>query len=210
MRNVLVLYAHPGQRHSQANRLIAPAAADIDGVTFVDLYADYPTMKIDVDAEQARLLAHDVVVLQFPLYWYSTPAILKQWQDLVLEYGFAYGPGGDKLAGKQCLLAITAGGPEQAYSESGSNQFELRTLLSPLEQTARLCEMSFLPPYVLFGALNAHEDGRAEEHAQRYQELLIALRDESLDPTALSSMTLLSANNLPIRSPDIAGAQGES
>jgi len=167
-------------------------------------------MKIDVDTEQARLLAHDVVVFQFPLYWYSTPAILKQWQDLVLEYGFAYGPGGDKLAGKQCLLAITAGGPEQAYSTSGSNQFELRTLLSPLEQTAQLCQMNFLPPYVLFGALNAHEDGRAEEHAQRYQQLLIALRDSRLDSNALLSTTLLNANNLPMRLPDIANWQEQA
>ena len=54
----------------------------MEGVTFVDLYAEYPRFEIDVDREQARLLAHDVIVFQNPLFWYSTPAILKEWQDL--------------------------------------------------------------------------------------------------------------------------------
>ncbi len=205
MRDVLILYAHPGQKHSHANRLMTPVASGIDRVTFVDLYADYPTMKINVDTEQARLLAHDVIVFQFPLYWYSTPAMLKQWQDLVLEYGWAYGSDGNKLAGKQCLLAITAGAPEADYSVSGSNRHDLRSLLSPFEQTAALCQMEFLPPYVLFSSLSASDDGRAQEHAQKYEELLIALRDETLDLKAASALPLLNATNLPVRYPDIAG-----
>ena len=90
----LVLFAHPAHRHSRTNRLMLEAARRIAGVTIVDLYADYPRFEIDVEREQQRLLEHDAIVFQFPLYWYSTPSLLKEWQDLVLEHGFAYGEHG--------------------------------------------------------------------------------------------------------------------
>ena len=99
-RNVLVLFAHPSPGRSEVNGPMARAAAGIDGVTLVDLYAEYPDFRIDVDREQKRLLDHDVIVFQHPLYWYSTTAILKEWQDLVLEHGFAYGSEGTALQGK--------------------------------------------------------------------------------------------------------------
>lgn len=86
---------------------MARAAARIGGITFVDLYADYPRFDIDINIEQQRLLDHDVILFQFPVFWYSTPSILKDWQDLVLEHGFAYGNNGDKLSGKHMLLAAT-------------------------------------------------------------------------------------------------------
>lgn len=107
---VLVLFAHPSQHRSEANKPLFEQAKRVDGVTCVDLYAEYPTFKINIDREQKRLLDHDIIIFQFPLYWYSTPAILKEWQDLVLEYGFAYGTDGNELQGKKLLCSITAGG----------------------------------------------------------------------------------------------------
>ncbi|WP_183794238.1 MULTISPECIES: NAD(P)H-dependent oxidoreductase [unclassified Rhizobium] len=199
MAKVLVLFAHPGQRHSRVNILMAKIAGSMEGVTFVDLYADYPKLDIDIDVEQARLLKHDVIIFQFPIYWYSTPSILKEWQDLVLEYGFAYGHTGDKLAGKLFLPVITAGGPDHAYTEQGSNHFRLRALLSPLEQTANLCRMRFVAPYALFAAHDARGDGRAEPHLEGYRRLLEALRDETFDIDAAAGMELLSAETLPLR-----------
>lgn len=191
MARVLILFAHPGQRHSRLNVRMAHAARQLDGVTFVDLYADYPRFNIDIDAEQARLLAHDVIVFQFPIYWYSVPALLKEWQDLVLEYGFAYGQSGSKLAGKLFLPVVTTGGARDAYREEGSNHFRLRTLLSPLEQTASLCGMRFLPPFALFSAHDSAVDGRADTHIAAYLRLLSALRDETLDLDAVSGRELL-------------------
>lgn len=199
MAKVLVLFAHPGQRHSRINILMAKVARNIVGVTFVDLYAEYPKYDIDIDAEQARLLQHDVIIFQFPIYWYSTPSILKEWQDLVLEYGFAYGHTGDKLAGKSFLPVITAGGPDHAYTEEGRNHFRLRALLSPLEQTANLCRMRFLAPYALFAAHDARSDGRADPHLEGYRKLLEALRDETFDLEAAARLEHLSADTLPLR-----------
>ncbi|MGI9464715.1 MAG: NAD(P)H-dependent oxidoreductase [Aestuariivirgaceae bacterium] len=198
MARVQILFAHPGQKHSNVNLELAKVASSTDGITFVDLYARYPRFKIDIDHEQERLVHHDVLVLQFPIYWYSTPSLLKEWQDLVLEYGFAYGPGGDKLKGKLCLPVVTAGGLEQAYCEAGSNRFGLRALLAPLEQTAGLCQMHYLPPFALFSALKARTDGRGQSHAKRYRALLEALRDDRLDLKRAAELELLSDDALPI------------
>ena len=180
-RNVLVLFAHPSPGRSEVNGPMARAASGIDGVTLVDLYAEYPDFRIDVDREQKRLLENDVVVFQHPLYWYSTPAILKEWQDLVLEYGFAYGTGGNKLHGKVFLDALTAGGLEDAYRDKGYNHFTIGQLLQPLEQTANLCGMAWLPPFALFGARLAVEENRVDQHVADWVRTLEALRDGRLD-----------------------------
>lgn len=168
------------------------------GTTFVDLYAEYPKFDIDIDAEQARLVAHDVIVFQFPIYWYSVTALLKEWQDLVLEYGFAYGHSGDKLKDKVFLAVVKAGGPQDAYSEQGRNHFRLRTLLTPLEQTANLCQMRFMPPLALFSAHGASSDGRFESHLSTYLALLDSLKDDRFDYTQALQHDLLDGENLPI------------
>lgn len=196
---VLILFAHPGQRYSKANDEMTRIASDIRDVTFIDLYAEYPRFKIDVALEQQRLLSHDVIIFQFPLFWYSTPALLKEWQDLVLEYGFAYGEGGDKIAGKLFLPVVTAGGPEDFYRSGGRNNYPLRDLLVPLEQTANLCGLRFVPPYTLFAALRAPGNNRLERHSEGYAKLLKALRDGQLDLDAAKALPLLTAETLPVR-----------
>ena len=198
MSRVLVLFAHPNPRRSNVNVRMARVAGELDGVTVADLYAEYPRYDVDVDAEQERLLEHDVVVLQFPFYWYSTPSIVKLWLDLVLEFGFAYGKGGDRLAGKALLVATTAGGAEDAYDARGHNRFPIRTLLTPLEQTANLCRMRFLPPFVLFASLAAVEDGRAEAHGHAWRALLGALVDDRLDVDAAAARGCMNEAALPL------------
>lgn len=181
MRRVLVLFAHPVLERSRVNRRLIDALRDLDGVTIVDLYEAYPTMAIDVAREQAQLLAHDVIVFHHPFYWYSTPAILKEWQDLVLEHGWAYGARGTHLRGKLTLNAITTGGPAQAYTRGGYNHFTVRELITPYEATAHLCGMQFLAPFVVHGALKVAADD--DLHAKRdvYRRLVVALRDDQLD-----------------------------
>lgn len=193
-RRILVLFAHPSLERSEVNRPLAEATARVDGVTFVDLYAEYPALDIDVEREQARLVDHDVVVFMHPLYWYSTPAILKEWQDLVLEHGFAYGSGGTALQGKIFLNALTAGGPEAAYCAQGYNHFTIRELLQPLEQTALLCGMVYLPPFALFSARNAVEEDRVACHVADWLRVLDALRDDRLHIEAAQELTQLNGD----------------
>ncbi len=181
MARLLVYYAHPGHKHSIANRALIVEAQAVEGLSFVDLYAEYPRFEIDIDREQQRLLGHDVIVFQFPMFWYSTPSLLKEWQDLVLEHGWAYGAGGDRLSGKRVVLAVTAAGPEDAYTPDGYQKHPIRTFLTPLEQTAKLCNMHFTPPYVLYGSLRARKTGRLEPHVAAYRQLLEAIRDDRFD-----------------------------
>ena len=180
-RRVLVLLAHPSLERSEVNRPMADALIGIDGVTAIDLYAEYPDFQIDIDREQQRLRTHDAIVFQHPLYWYSTPAILKEWQDLVLEYGFAYGSHGTALHGKIFFDALSAGGAELAYRAEGYNHFTIRELLYPLEQTALLCGMVYLAPFALFGSRTAVDEGRVDCHVADWVRMLEALRDGRLD-----------------------------
>lgn len=199
MARLIVYYAHPGHKYSHANRHMARAARSVSDITFVDLYSDYPRFDIDVDLEQQRLLDHDVVLLQFPMFWYSTPSLVKEWEDLVLEHGFAYGAGGEKLAGKHMLLSVTGAGPEEAYAHEGYQHYPIRTFLTPLEQTARLCGMQFSAPYILYGSLQAQKDGRIEPHVDGYRRLLEAIRDDRYDFDAAAKMDVVKFDSLPVR-----------
>ncbi|HDY8064537.1 potassium transporter KefG [Vibrio vulnificus] len=178
---VLVIYAHPSQHRSEVNAPLFATAQAVDGVTCVDLYAEYPQFDINIDKEQARLLEHDVIVFQFPLYWYSTPALLKEWQDLVLEYGFAYGTDGTALKDKLMLCVVSAGGKEEAYKAEGYNHFTIRQLLAPIEQMAALTSMHYLPPFAIFGARTALEENRIDQHVERYVTLLQALVEDRVN-----------------------------
>ena len=179
-RRVLVLFAHPALQRSRVNRVLIRGLERIEGVTFHDLYEAYPDLNIDVAREQELLDAHDVVVMHFPFFWYSTPAILKEWQDLVLEHGWAYGSEGNHLRGKVLLTVVTSGGKQEAYTPEGYNRHTVRTLLAPLEQTAHLCGMIWYAPYVAHGSLGMSSSD-IEERAREYHQLLEALRDGRVD-----------------------------
>lgn len=190
-RRVLVQFAHPVVERSRVGRPLLDAIADLPGVTVNDLYELYPTLWIDVQREQELLLEHDVIVFHHPFSWYSVPAILKQWQDMVLEHGWAYGARGDRLHGKITFNAITTGGPASAYQREGYNRFTMRELLAPWEQTANLCGMRYLPPYVAHGALRPASEIGLDALQEGYRRVVEALRDDRLDLESTASGRLL-------------------
>ena len=190
---ILVLFAHPALEKSRVNRELIRGLDALDGVTFHDLYEAYPDFGIDVAREQELLTNHDLVVMQHPFFWYSTPAILKEWQDLVLQHGWAYGSRGTALAGKRWLSAITTGGREVAYTPEGHNRFSIRELLRPLEQTAHLCGMEFLPPFAVHGSLGMTLDA-CRRHRDDYHRVLVALRDGTLDLEAALKLDRLNSD----------------
>jgi glutathione-regulated potassium-efflux system ancillary protein KefG len=176
MPSVLILLAHPALERSRLNRRLAERVRDLDGVTLHDLYEAYPDFAIDVPREQALLVEHDTVVFQHPMFWYSTPAILKEWQDLVLEHGWAYGSAGTALSGKRLLCALTTGAKGEAYTPEGFNGCSVDELLLPIERTVRLCRMRWLAPFVTYGAHTMGADD-IEAAATRWRERVEALRD---------------------------------
>ncbi len=151
MKKALILFAHPRFEKSRSNRALLAEVRGLDFVTVHDLYELYPDFNIDVDREKKLLAAHQLIIWQFPLYMYGSPALLKQWTDLVLEHGWAHGEGGCFLDNKQLFIAVTTGGSREAYGANGFNRFSLSELLRPLEQTACLCRMLYLPPFAVQG-----------------------------------------------------------
>lgn len=172
------------------HRRLVSALPPRPNVTFHDLYEAYPSFDIDVSREQELLTGHDLFVLQHPFFWYSTPPLLKQWIDLVLEHGWAYGSRGTALRGKRVLSLISAGGGSAAYEPGGYNRFTMRQLLAPVEQTARLCGMVFLPPYVIFGTHRFGPEDIDKEMA-RYAALLTALAEDRIDFEPIADEPLL-------------------
>lgn len=168
---VLLLAAHPSWRESRVNRALLAAAGDVPGVRVHDLYSAYADYDIDVAREQALAAAAQLIVLLHPIQWYSMPALQKLWLDEVLAYGWAYGPGGDALRGKDLWLAASTGGSERSYHPQGYNRHFFDAFLPPYEQTAALCGMRFLPPLLLHGARTATDDAVAA-HVAIFEERL--------------------------------------
>lgn len=170
---IVVLVAHPRLEHSRVNRaLLQLAHALPPGRAQVrDLYRLYPDYLIDIEAERAVLAQAKLVVWQFPFHWYGMPALLKLWLDEVFGFGWAYGPGGNALRGKDLWLVVSTGGGEDAYHPSGHNRHFIDAFWPPAEQTAALAGMRFLPPLVLHAAHRVDDD-TVQNHAAMYAERL--------------------------------------
>ncbi|PIE45384.1 MAG: NAD(P)H oxidoreductase [Gammaproteobacteria bacterium] len=178
-KNILILFAHPMIHRSNVNRALVHAASQLDNVTVHDLYAAYPDFYIDVKYEQELLIEHDVIIFQHPFYWYSSPPMLKMWQDLVLQYGFAYGSEGTALKNKEFMSVITAGASKSTYESDGINRYTIDELLRPTEQMAYFTGMHYLPPHVIYGTHRI----RARDiilSVKAYRQLLTRLRDEPI------------------------------
>lgn len=181
MRKILIQFGHPAKSRSKINVALRAAVENLDGVTINDLYDAYPDFLIDVKKEQQLCENHDVIIFQHPFYWYSTPAIMKEWLDLVLEHGWAYGKQAKALKGKLFLQAITAGGDDSTYRKDGYNEFSINELTSPYRATAKLCKMDWLPPFAVLGIHRGLAGEKVKGHAEDYRRAVIALRDEMFD-----------------------------
>jgi putative NADPH-quinone reductase len=155
-----VLVFHPDYARSHANRALADAVDTSPDVEIVDMGGLYPDGAIELDAEVARLLAADRLVLQFPVQWYSTPPLLKAWQDTVLTRMYYVRPAeeGERLRGLPVMIAATAGNDPSAYTSGGANLFSLEELLKPLRATANRCFWRWANPFLIYRANKASAD----------------------------------------------------
>ena len=195
MNKILILFAHPRFEKSKTNRELLKNI-ERQNVTLNDLYEQYPDFNIDVDREKELLLNHQIIIWHHPFYMYSSPALLKQWIDLVLEYGWAHGQGGNFLKNKIIFNAITTGGTREVYSPGGYNRFTIREFLVPFEQTANLCKMIYLPPFAVQGThlLTAEE---RNHHVKLYSSLIDRLVAGDLDIEAMKKVEYLNDWLLP-------------
>lgn len=167
--HVIVLYAHPAPQRAPLMRALAAAAADLPGVLVRDLYELYPDFDVDGPAERALLEGARLAVFLQPIRWYGMPSLMKEWMDVVLLPGWAYGsdhvPGTDgapasataaapvgALRGKGYWLVTTTGSGPEAYRPGGLHGRAFADFLPPFQQAAALCGMDWIAPFVMHGA----------------------------------------------------------
>ena len=160
MKNVLVLVAHPHLAESKANKAMMESIQGLPGVTIRDLYGEPFT----ADNYREDFSRADVIVFQFPFYWGSSPALLKQWLDEIFMSFFEV-PG---AAGKQLMIATTTGSEYEAYRAGGRDHFTIDELLRPFEFTALYAGMDYLTPFVIYSTAASDADRYITEGASRY------------------------------------------
>jgi glutathione-regulated potassium-efflux system ancillary protein KefF len=170
---ILLVCAHPHPHRSVAGRALLSAVSDLPQLTLRSLYDVYPDLAIDPAAERALLAPARLVIWQHPLHWYGPPALLKLWFEDVLVRGYAYGDGGDALAGKDCLWVATTGAADGDYATTGKHAHPFAAFVPAVEQTARFCRMNWLEPIIVHGGHRIGADALAVQ-AQAYRARLLA------------------------------------
>ena len=193
MASILILFAHPLFEKSRVHSRLIAEASKVKGVTINDLYQLYPDFDIDIEREKELLLSHDIIIWQHPFYWYSAPALLKQWQDLVLEHGWAYGKEGRALEGKKFFNVFTSGGGMEAYQHGGFNKFPIQDFLKPFQRTAELCRTHYYSPFWIPGTHKMTNE-QVESFALQYRTLLNALTNDQFSHQIIAEQDLM--NNL--------------
>jgi glutathione-regulated potassium-efflux system ancillary protein KefF len=178
-QSVLVLYAHPAPHRSPLNRRLADAARALPGVVVQDLYDSYPDFDIDAEHERAQVEAARLLVFLHPIRWYGMPSLLKEWMDVVMAPGWAYGKPDSALRGKGYWLVATTGSDADAYRPGGLHGRPFADFLAPFEQTAALCGMDWIAPLLMHGAAQAGEaavEAHVAEFTRRLQAYAAPLR----------------------------------
>ena len=171
MSKVLLVVAHPNIEASIGNRTIMENFKALHPDAEIDeLYKLYPNFKIDVKKEQEKLVKADVIVFQFPMYWYNAPALMRQWFESVLEHGFAYGSKGKALEGKKLLLSISTGAPLDAFKAGGFQNYTIEDLTKGFHQLANLCSMKY-EGYIATGSLTFFLKDKPEEMKKMQENL---------------------------------------
>ncbi len=174
MTTVLLL-AHHDLAGSRANRALLAGVNDLPGLEVAELYTLYPSGQIDFAVERERVLRATKLVLQFPLCWYSTPPLLKQWQDTVLTPLFYLEPEtAASTAGLPVLAATTTGGPSESYQPGNPAGMTINELFAPLRATALKCGWLWQVPFALHDVRNLDDAALAQAGEDYRSEILSA------------------------------------
>ena len=178
---VLVVSGHTDLKHNSfANKIILDRLNTIlPEAEYLYLDSEYPDWKFDVAREQDRLRNADVIVMQFPFFWYGVPSLMHKWMEEVFVHGFSHGSKGKALVGKKLLVSFTSGAPEEMYQAGGVQGYPVDDFLIPLKQFAKACSMEWAG-YIYSGGLSyasrhdeeklAQMKQKAELHADRVAE----------------------------------------
>lgn len=148
--------------------------------------ADAGCAPADVQAEIDKLDRADLLVIQYPMWWYQPPAILKGWLDRVLTYGGVYTSSvrydRGRYRGRRALLSVTTGGPEETFAYNGRNA-DIDLLMWPMCFSLYYVGYDVLPPFVAFGVESGvrYSDDDAVQARLAGHEAALAVRLETID-----------------------------
>ncbi len=175
----LILISHPNLEESSSQQFLVQSLPESTEITVHYLEGAYPDGQIDIKKEQELLKQHDRILFQFPFYWYSSPPLLKHWQDEVLEEHFAFGYRGNKLRGKEFGLILVIGVGEKEYQTGGQEGYSISELTKPFQAMANKTGMTYLKPLSIFQFPYMTEDEKMQLLIQ-YQQWLMIDRPDSL------------------------------
>jgi putative NADPH-quinone reductase len=170
--NILVIIVHPNIENSRINKMWKTELETDTTITIHELYKKYPNEIINVKKEQKLLENHDRIIFQFPMYWYSSPPLLKKWFDAVLLKDWAFGPDGNALKGKEFGFAVSTFSPEEHYSHDGLNGHTIEELAFPFETTVNKIKGIYLPIFALHGVGKISDDD-LKKNALEYKNHII-------------------------------------
>ncbi len=174
MRKKLVIVTHPDLAKSVINRRWMEELRKAgEEVTVHSLYDIYPDEKIDIQKEQALVDAHDAIVLQFPIYWYSAPSLLKKWFDEVMTPDWGY-LNHYALEGKKVALAISTGGKAEDYSEKGLAGFTTAQFLTPYIMSCDYLKAVYAGYHACYNTFGITPE-ELEENAKAYKQFVLSL-----------------------------------
>lgn len=173
MENVLIILSHPDINSSIGNKTISESLNQNSNTEVRHLDALYPDYKMDVKAEQEALIKADIIIFQYPLFWYNVPTMLKAWIDQVFTYGFAFGKDSYTLEGKKIIVSFTTGTSAKDYPSD-----VIEKVVFPFKGLADFCKMEYLTE-VISHEINNYSDEAIEKsksfadlHAQKITELI--------------------------------------
>lgn len=167
----LVVVGHPDLAHSVVNRAWVDGLRECESSSLeVHILAEElrPDRTFDVEYEQRLLCENDRIILQFPLYWYMVPGIMKEWMDQVWCEGFCYGEEGVALEGKLLEAATSCGAPEFVFDAS-KGYTSLDTYLSFLSGIAAFVRARPGRIFSFFGTGSPGYEERLAQSVRDYQ-----------------------------------------
>jgi len=171
----LIILAHPDINNSNVNKRWKQELIQYPNEIAVhELYKEYPDWNINVEKEQRLLEAHEHIIFQFPLYWYSYPPLLKKWLDDVFTHGWAYGSKGNKLKDKKFGIALSIGDKKENYSPAGSVSFSVDEVITPFKASVKHVGARVYPYFAVFGSSFQASDEEINQRAKAYTDYIFS------------------------------------
>lgn len=167
-KKCLIIVCHPNLKNSSINKYwVEKFKKDSSKFEIHDLYKEYPDFKINVKKEQSLIEKYNNIIFQFPIYWFFSPALLKEWIDKVFEYGWAYGSNSKGLKDKKIGFAISMGGEKSFYQ----GKYDLNNVLAPYIFSLEYVKAKYLGFHALYNS--DHQDNDSlNKNFEEYLEFI--------------------------------------